>query len=200
MLKAGFDSGGICERPVGLRSVVFEGEAGAGVVEGWIIDAGRELLTDVRLVAVDVAVAVVLMLVVLECACVCGARMLDERARPLGLAWPCGSLVDVVRFKPVSAGTLRCTALAEARWPGLATPDVEEALLSFDCVWVCDLVDGARPSWLVAGVLLDNGLEVFVGGGISLRSNVFVLPFCAAVSSIPSTWPSSGSSFSLSVS
>lgn len=109
MLNAGRDGGGICERPLGLRSVGFVGEVGAGVVEVCIIDTGRDLVMEERLEAVSGTV--VLVLLVLECVCACGARMLEERARPLGLACPCGSLVDAVRFSPGSGGRLRGTAL-----------------------------------------------------------------------------------------
>lgn len=61
-----------------------------------------------------------------------------------------------------------------------------EALLWTDCVRVCDLVDGALPSWLDAGTLVDGpraSLEVG-GGGIALRSA------CRAASTAESSEPS----------
>lgn len=185
-MKAGLDGGSICERPLGLKSVGFVGEAGVGVLDVWIIDTGRELLTEDCLVAVvDVAM---LVLLVLECAWLCGALILEERARPLGFACPWGNLVDEVLLSPISAGTLRGTALAVSFEPALAAPGpVEEALLSFDCVRVCDLVEGVRPSWLVPGTRVDNGLDVLLGGGMAFLS-ALIMPLRAVPTSLgPST-------------
>lgn len=113
------------------------------MLDGAIIDTGRAAVE--RLVVAAVSVLVVL--VVLECTCVCGARMLEDRARPLDLAGPCGSLVEDVRWRAASVGGTREIVFEAVFGPALALPDeIEDALLSFDCVRVCDLVDGARPS------------------------------------------------------
>lgn len=66
-----------------------------------------------------------------------------------------------------------------------------------DCVRACDLVEGALPSWLDPGTLVDNPRESFeVGGGMAFLSAWRASS--AAALSAPSRCAISGSWFSLS--
>jgi hypothetical protein len=82
--------------------------------------------------------------------------------------------------------------------PRCASGLAEVAVLCTDCVRVCALVDGALPSWLTAGTLVERPLESFDtgGGGIAILS-AWRASF-AAVSFAPSFCAMSGSRFSLS--
>ena len=76
-----------------------------------------------------------------------------------------------------------------------STPGADDdALLSFDCERVCDRVDGARPSPLGPGILLEDVLEdLMAGGGIALLSSILKVCSGASISSTLSGSAASGS-------
>jgi len=184
---------------LGFNSGTFLGEVGDGAGGAWLamdvlIDVGRTLF--VRRRPELGTVAVILLLRV--CPCGCAALTLVERARPLALeVWEVDS-VDGARLWPLSAAGMRALDGVVVFMFLCGSCLAMEALLCIDCVRVCDRVDGALPSWLDAGTLVDRpraSLDVG-GGGIALRSA------CRAASAADSSDPSrcgiSGSRFSLS--